>query len=335
MEYDRRTPLVQYNSFQTEAFAKLFCRPSNTEELLKALSDYPDEKKLIIGGGCNIFFTKDFDGLVICPEIKGLREISSDDDDDEDVFIEAMASEDWDEFVEYTVNKGFSGLENLSLIPGTVGASPVQNMGAYGAEVKDCIREVVAINIHTGEIISFANHECEFAYRDSLFKRTNRYVILSVVFQLKRTFVYKPKYHDLNKELEDIESPTIRDVRDAVIRIRQRKLPDEKVLPNAGSFFKNPYISKEHAERLKEEYPEMPVFPYRDNLVKTSAAFLIDKAGYKGKRVGDIGTYPNQPLIIVNYGTKDGNKIVDFMNEIRAVVKQQFDIDLEPEVRIF
>jgi UDP-N-acetylmuramate dehydrogenase len=335
MEYERRVPLINYNSFKTEAFAKILCRPQNTEELLACLKDFPEEKKLILGGGCNVFFTKDFDGLVICPDIKGLREMWSDEDDDEDVFIEAMASEDWDSFVQYTVDHGLSGLENLSLIPGTVGASPVQNIGAYGAEVKDCIREVVAIDIETNEIVSFANHECEFAYRDSLFKRTNKYVIVSVVFQLKRTYIYKPKYADLNRELEDVDSPTIRDVRDAVICIRQRKLPDEKVLPNAGSFFKNPYIQKEHAEKLKEKYPELPVFPYKDNLVKTSAAFLIDKAGYKGKRVGNIGTYPNQPLIIVNYGATDGNEIVEFMNEIRTVVKTQFDIELEPEVRIF
>lgn len=332
MDYDRRVPLKAYNSFRTDAFAKIFCRPKNTEELIKCLSDFPDEKKLIIGGGCNIFFTKDFDGLVIYPEIFGLREASS--DEDEDVFIEAMASENWDDFVKYTVDKGFSGLENLSLIPGTVGASPIQNIGAYGAEVKDCIREVVAINMETSEIESFANHECEFAYRDSLFKRTNKYLIVSVVFQLKRTFTYIPKYFDLNKELEDIDEPTIKDVRDAVIRVRQRKLPDEKVLPNAGSFFKNPYITKEYAEKLHEEYPELPAYPYKDNLVKTSAAFLIDKAGYKGKRNGNIGTYPNQPLIIVNYGTTDGNEIVSFMHEIKNAVKQQFGIELEPEVRI-
>lgn len=333
MDYDTRTPLRDYNSFKTEAFAKIFCCPRNTEELLKCLSDFPEEKKLIIGGGCNIFFTQDYDGLVIHPDIKGIREVSSEEDDD--IFIEVMASEDWDEFVRYTVDRGFSGLENLSMIPGTVGASPVQNIGAYGAEVKDCIREVVAIDMETNEIVSFANHECEFAYRDSLFKRTKRYAIVSVVFQLKKTFAYIPRYHDLNKELEGVEEPSITDVRDAVIRVRQRKLPDEKVLPNAGSFFKNPYITKEQAERLKEKYPELPAYPYKENLVKTSAAFLIDKAGYKGKRVGNLGTYPNQPLIIVNYGTTDGNEIVNFMNEIRQVVKSQFEIDLEPEVRIF
>lgn len=333
MEYHKHYQLKDLNSFRTEAYAKIFYSPTNIDELKQCLEDYPSEKKLILGGGCNIFFTKDFDGLVIKPAFYGLHEASSDEDDD--VYIEVRASEDWDSFVAYTVERGFSGLENLSLIPGTVGAAPVQNIGAYGAEVKDCIREVVAMDIHTEEVISFANNECEFAYRDSIFKRRNMYVILSVVFHLKRTFSYIPKYLDLNRELETVENPTIEDVREAVIRVRRRKLPDEKELPNAGSFFKNPYITTEQAERLREEYPDLPTYPYKEGWVKTSAAFLIDKVGYKGKRIGNIGTYPNQPLIIINYGSSNGNEIVAFMEEIKSVVKQNFAIELEPEVRIY
>lgn len=335
MDYYRQIQLKNYNSFKTEALAKIFCEPTTIAELRQCLSDYPEEKKLIIGGGCNLFFTKDFDGLVIFPHIKGLREISDEEEEDEDIFLEVNASEDWDEFVAYCVERGFAGLENLSLIPGTVGAAPIQNIGAYGAEVKDVIREVVAVDMETGETVSFSNAECEFGYRDSIFKRTNKYLIISVVFHLKRTFVYIPKYADLNRELEDIEEPSIQNVRDAVIRIRQRKLPDEKVLPNAGSFFKNPYILQAQADEIKQEYPELPAFPYKDGLVKTSAAFLIDKTGYKGKRVGDIGTYPNQPLIIVNYGSVDGNDIVRYMKEVQGAVKDMFDIELEPEVRIY
>lgn len=333
MEYYRRFQLKEYNSFKTEAYAKLFCKPSNIEELKKCLADYPNEKKLILGGGNNLFFTKDFDGLVIKPEFYGLRESS--DDDDDDVYIEAMASEDWDEFVQYTVDNGFSGLENLSLIPGTVGAAPVQNIGAYGAEVQDCIREVIALDVHSGEITSFTSAECAFAYRDSIFKREGKYIIISVVFHLKQSFKYVPKYFELNKELEDIEEPSVKDVRDAVVRIRRRKLPNEKELPNAGSFFKNPYITIVQAEEIKKQFPDLPCYPYRDGWVKTSAAFLIDKAGYKGKRVGDIGTYPKQPLIVVNYGTTDGNKIIEFMHEVQAAINKIFMIDLEPEVRIF
>ncbi|MDR2955827.1 MAG: UDP-N-acetylmuramate dehydrogenase [Prevotella sp.] len=335
MEYHKQTQLKHYNSFQTEAFAELFCEPRNIEELRKCLSDYPHKKKLIIGGGCNVFFTKDFDGLVIHTDIKGLREISDEEEEDEDIFIEVKASENWDGLVSYCVDRGFAGLENLSLIPGTVGAAPIQNIGAYGAEVKDVIKEVVSIDMETNDVVSFSNQECEFGYRDSIFKRANRYIIISVIFHLKRTFTYIPKYFDLNKELENIEEPTIQDVREAVIRVRQRKLPDEKVLPNAGSFFKNPYITKEHADKIIEDYPGLPAYLQKDGMVKTSAAFLIDKAGYKGKREKSVGSYPNQPLIIVNYGTPDGNDIVSFMKDIQKAVKHIFNIDLEPEVRIY
>ena len=333
--YQTQVQLKQYNSFRTEAFAKLFCQTKNVVELKKCLTEHKNEKKLVIGEGCNLFFTKDFDGLVIKPDLKGIREFSDDEDEDDDIYIEAMASENWDEFVEYCVNKGFSGVENLSLIPGTIGASPVQNIGAYGAEVKDCIREVVALDMDTLEIVSFSNSECEFSYRDSLFKRTNKYIIISVIFHLKRSYTYVPKYFDLNKELEDIENPTIKDVRDAVIRVRQRKLPDHNVLPNCGSFFKNPYITREKTDSLLIDYPELPVYPQKNGKIKTSAAFLIDKAGYKGKREGDIGTYQNQALIIVNYGSNNGQDIVDFACKVQTEIKSTFDIDLEPEVRIF
>lgn len=335
MEYYKQKQLKDYNSFRTEACARFFCEPQSVEELRKCLSDFAGEKKLIVGGGCNLFFTKDFDGLVIHPDIRGLREISDEEGVDEDIFIEVMASENWDDFVAHCVEKGFAGVENLSYIPGTIGASPIQNIGAYGVEVKDVIHEVVAIDIETAEVVSFSNAECEFAYRDSVFKRANKYIIISVVFHLNRTFTYVPKYFDLNKELESIPQPTIRDVRDAVIRVRRRKLPDERELPNCGSFFKNPYITKQQADQLLLQYNDLPLFPQKDGLYKTSAAFLIDKAGYKGKRNGNIGTYPNQPLIIVNYGSSDGNDITRFMNEVRGAVKDSFGIDLEPEVRIF
>lgn len=326
--------LKDYNAFRTEAKAKYFCEPTSASEIREYLNKYKEEKKLIIGDGCNLFFTKDFDGLIIHPQIKGIRDVTDDDDDDNEVYLEAMASEDWDELVQYCVNKGFSGLENLSYIPGTVGAAPVQNIGAYGAEVKDCIREVVALDMETGEAISFSNAECEFAYRNSIFKKTNKYIIVSVVFQLKKSYTYKPKYADLNKELEDIENPTIEEVRDAVIKIRKRKLPDHKELPNCGSFFKNPYIEPEKAETLSGIYPELPVYLQPNGFVKTSAAFLIDKAGFRGKRIGDVGTYPNQALIIVNYGTSNGNDIVAFMQEVQEAVFEEFGIKLEPEVRI-
>lgn len=333
--YQYNIQLKKYNAFQTEAFAKVFSEPTNIKELKQSLDDFPREKKLLIGSGCNLFFTQNFDGLVIHPQIFGIREISDTTDESDEVYLEVMASEDWDQLVDFCIDKGYAGLENLSYIPSTVGAAPVQNIGAYGAEVKDCVHEVIALDTLSMEVVSFSNTECEFAYRDSIFKKNiDRYIIISVVFMLKRSFTYIPKYFDLNKELEDIESPSIRDVRDAVIRVRQHKLPDHKQLPNCGSFFKNPYITHELAEQIKKDYPELPVYPIDDNLVKTSAAFLIDRAGYKGKQLGQIGTYPKQALIIVNYGSTDGNDIVYFKNEVQKAVFERFGIELEPEVRI-
>lgn len=326
--------LKEYNAFRTEALAKIFFEPGNINELRQCFIDYPSEDKLIIGGGCNLFFTKDYDGLIIKPCMYGIREIPHDTDDKEHVFIEASASEDWDRFVDFCVSKGYAGLENLSLIPGTVGASPVQNIGAYGSEVKDCIHEVIALNAETQEVVSFSNSECKFAYRDSIFKREEKYIIISVVFLLNRTFIYTPKYVDLNKELETIETPTIQDVRDAVIKVRERKLPDPKALPNCGSFFKNPYLSEETANIIKQSYPDLPLYPAGEGLLKTSAAYLIDRAGMKGVQIGQIGTYPKQALIVVNYGSANGNDIVFFMKEIQKIVFEKFEIKLEPEVKI-
>lgn len=333
--YQYNIQLKNYNAFRTESVAKIFVQPENINQLKQCIIDYPSEKRILIGSGCNLFFTKDFDGLVIHPQIFGIREISDESDESDDVYLEVMASEDWDKLVEFCVDKGYSGLENLSYIPSTVGAAPVQNIGAYGAEVKDCIHEVIALDTETLDVVSFANAECQFAYRDSIFKKTaDRYIIISVVFLLKRSFSYIPKYFDLNKELEEIAAPTTRDVRDAVIRVRQRKLPDHKEFPNCGSFFKNPYITREKAEKIKEEYQDLPIYPIEGDLVKTSAAFLIDRAGYKGKQIGRIGTYPKQALIIVNYGSADGNDIVRFKDEIQKAVFDKFSIELEPEVRI-
>ncbi len=332
MEYLKNHQLQDCNSFKTKALAKLFCAPTNVDELICCLKEFRNEEKLIIGGGCNLFFTQDYDGLVIKPSLRGIKEIYRDNDV---VRYEVMASEDWDSFVAFCVSNNLSGLENLSLIPGSVGASPVQNIGAYGAEAKDCIHEVSALNIDTCQLKTFSNEECGFAYRDSIFKQTGKYIIVSVVYELKRTFSYRPKYADLNKALESNAAPTIEDVRQAVIKIREQKLPNEKELPNCGSFFKNPYITVALTDKIKEEYDNLPIYPHKEGWVKTSAAFLIDRAGFKGVRDGNIGTYPNQALIIVNYGATDGNEIIRFMQSIQQAVKEKFSIQLEPEVRIF
>ena len=332
MNIQHNIQLQPYNSFRTKAVARLFCEPQSAGELSDILQLFLHEKKLILGAGCNIFFTKEFDGLIIKPAMRGIKILS---ETDSEVVLEAGAAEDWDTFVAYAVSKGFAGLENLSLIPGSVGASPVQNIGAYGTEAKDTVLRVNAVDIRTGDRIIFTSEECAFAYRDSIFKRTCRYIITSVVFRLSKSFTYKEKYIDLSRELEGVPSPTLSQVSEAIIRIRTRKLPDYTVLPNAGSFFKNPLLTKEEKEMLQHKLVDLPVYNVGEERFKTSAAFLIEKAGYKGKRRGMVGTYEHHSLIIVNYGTDNGNEIADFMREIQREVSQQFEVMLEPEVWIF
>lgn len=329
--YKHNIELKPYNSFRTSAIAKHFFEPKSLDELQQAIKDFESEPKLIIGGGCNIFFTKNFEGLVIRPQLYGITVTEKANT----VTVEAMASENWDDFVEFCVSRQYAGLENLSLIPGTVGASPVQNIGAYGSEVKDTIEKVTALDIYTNELVEFNNEQCEFGYRSSFFKTHNNYIIISVTFTLSKEFSYTPKYTELNNHLAKIAAPTIQDVRSAVIEIRKDKLPDEKLLPNAGSFFKNPYLSKTQAELLKDKLPDLPLYPIDGNTFKTSAAYLIDRAGLKGERIGHIGTYPKQALIIVNYGSSNGNDIIAFMQMIQNKIADLFDIKLEPEVRIF
>lgn len=324
--------LQPYNSFRTRATARIFCEPQTAAELSEAIRTFSNEQKLVLGAGFNLFFTRDFDGVVIKPGMRGVRIVS---EDDKTVVIETGAGEAWDQFVGFCVSRGYAGLENLSLIPSSVGASPIQNIGAYGTEVKDTIIRVKAVDIHSGDLSEFTNEACAFGYRDSIFKRTGRYVITSVSYRLSKTFVYKEKYVDLSRELEGIAAPTLSQVRDAIIRIRTRKLPDFNLLPNAGSFFKNPVLTMDEKEALLKILPDASIYNVENNNFKTSAAYLIEKAGYKGKRKGMVGTYERHALIIVNYGTENGQEIADFMREIQQEVKKQFGILLEPEVWIF
>lgn len=334
MKIQHNFQLQSFNSFRTKATAKMFAAPESTDEIVELLKQYPSEEKLVLGNGCNLFFTKNFDGLVIKPMISGINILQ---ENNEYVEIEVGASEDWDQLVEYCVNKGWSGIENLSLIPGAVGAAPIQNIGAYGTEVKDVIVEVRTIEIDTQKTKIFSNTSCNFEYRNSIFKQTRRYIITSVVFRLSKSFTYHEKYIDLKNELANISSPTLKQVRDAIIKIRMRKLPNHLELPNAGSFFKNPIINTTEKDLLIEALPNAPIYKVDNNYFKTSAAFLIEQAGYKGKRneSGKVGTYENHALIIVNYGSEDGNDIADFMHEIQQVVKYKYNIELEAEVWVF
>lgn len=332
MNIKHNIQLQPYNSFRTRAVAKFFCEPHSISELQEVLKTFSDEKKLIIGKGCNLFFTKDFEGLVIKPSMQGINILTETADF---VEIEAGAAEDWDSFAAHCVLLGYAGVENLSFIPGTVGAAPIQNIGAYGAEVKDVVICVKAIEIATGNAVEFSNSACEFAYRDSIFKRTQQYIITSVVFRLQKSFVYQKKYIDLNRALEGIANPTLSQVREAVIRVRTRKLPDYIALPNAGSFFKNPILTREEKEKLLQKLPDAPIYNAENEEYKTSAAYLIEKAGYKGKRIGNVGTYEHHALIIVNYGTENGAEIRDFMREIQDKIESEFGIRLEAEVWVY
>lgn len=324
--------LQNYNSFNTSAIAKLFSEPKTQEELSELLKTYPKDKKLVLGAGNNLFFTEDFNGLVIKPSMQEIKIVS---EDDSSVIIEAGAGVEWDMMVEDCVSKGYAGLENLSLIPSSVGASPIQNIGAYGSEAKDTIILVKTVGLESGEYIEFTNSECQFEYRNSIFKQTNRYIITSVVFKLSKSFTYKEKYIDLSRELVNIDSPTIKQVRDAIVKIRTRKLPDTKTLPNAGSFFKNPVLTEDEKNSLQKTVLDAPIYNVGENKFKTSAAFLIEKAGFKGKRSGMVGTYEHHALVIVNYGTNNGKDISDFASEIQQEVLKQFGIKLEPEVWIY
>lgn len=332
MKVQNNIQLQSYNSFGTKAIAKLFCEPETQEELSEVLKQYSNEQKLVLGAGYNLFFTKDFDGIVIKPSMKNIEVIWEDEDH---VEIEAGAGVEWDKMVEDCVLKGYAGIENLSLIPSSVGASPIQNIGAYGSEAKDTIVLVKAVDLITCKYIEFTNSECQFGYRNSIFKSSSRYIITSVVFRLSKSFTYKEKYIDLSRELKDVETPTLKQVRDAIVKIRTRKLPDAKTLPNAGSFFKNPILTLEEKNSLQRIVVDAPIYNIGDNNFKTSAAFLIEKAGFKGKRKGMVGTYEHHALVIVNYGTNIGKEISDFANEIQEEVLKLFGIRLEPEVWIY
>ena len=332
MNIQHNIELKPYNSFRTKAKAKLFSEPKTVEELCQVVKQYTNEKILILGNGYNLFFTKDYNGLVIHPLMKGINVCY---ENEKVVDIEVNAAENWDDFVAYCVANNYAGVENLSLIPSSVGAVPVQNIGAYGTEVKEVITRVKTVNIESGKQKEFTNEMCEFGYRDSVFKRTGKYIITSVIFRLQKEFIYKPKYKDVVSELARIEAPTMADVRNAVVNIRTRKLPDYDILPNAGSFFKNPFLTNDEKESLLRLLPDATIHKVNESCFKTSAAFLIDRAGFRNKRNKMVGTYKNHSLIIVNYGTEEGKEIVDFMKEVQKSVYSHFKIWLEPEVRVY
>jgi len=318
------------------AFARFNCLDGLKEILSEATVRPYINNILLLGGGSNMLFTNRFEGLVVKNEWKG---IELTDEDEDYLYVRAGAGENWHQFVMHCVNQHWAGVENLSLIPGCVGASPIQNIGAYGVELKDVFHSLEAYHLHDHAMVNFSNEESRFGYRESVFKNIyrNQFAILSVTFRLSKKAALKTSYGAIEIELQKmgVQHPGIADVSNAVIQIRRSKLPDPEVVGNAGSFFKNPIIADTHFEQLKKEYPGMPAFQSGEQQVKVPAAWLIEQCGWKGYRKGDAGVNAMQPLVLVNFGTATGNEIFDLSALITESITNRFGIDLEREVNIF
>jgi UDP-N-acetylmuramate dehydrogenase len=336
MKIHSNYPLKQLNTFGLEVTAKYFSEFNTITELKELLRapEYKNEKLLILGGGSNLLFTTEFyDGLVLQNKIKGISIIKEDADS---VILQSGAGEVWHELVLYTISRQWGGLENLSLIPGTVGAAPMQNIGAYGVEIKDIFVSLEAYEIATGLIKQFTLKECNFGYRSSVFKHQEKgnYIILSVTFRLQKNPVFQTSYGAITDTLKQmgITQLSVKAISDAVIHIRQSKLPDPKEIGNAGSFFKNPEIPEKDFERLKLTYPSIPSFPTVPGMIKVPAGWLIEQCGWKGKIVGQTGVHKNQALVLVNFGSAKGQEIKALASEVQQSVLQKFGISLEAEV---
>jgi len=328
--------LKKYNTFSIDVNCRYFVEGDKKEDFLEFVKMYElDPKKiLILGGGSDFLFVNDFKGTVLYPKIKGKEIIS---EDENYVKVRVGAGEVWDDFVLWAVNKGYGGIENLSLIPGHVGAAPVQNVGAYGMQAADVIESLEAIDILEGKEVHISKSECEFSYRNSKFKEEwkNLYIITSVVFVLTKKPKFNLDYGKIKSEIDLLGGPiSLSKIREVVINIRESKLPDYKILPNAGSFFKNPVVEKSYADKLKEKYKELPCYIIDDNYVKLAAGWLIESCGWKGKRIGNVGVYERQSLVIVNYGGAVGMDIAKLSNDIKNSVFLKFGVMLSPEVYV-
>lgn len=328
--------LLNYNTFHIDAQTKFFAeiRTINEFRELQKTPVYRENKSLILGGGSNILFTRNFDGLTIKNAIKGIERLR---EDANYFYVKANAGEVWHEFVLWCIAHGYAGVENLSLIPGQVGASPMQNIGAYGVEIKDVCEEVEAVHLHTGELLKFSNSDCKFGYRESIFKHElkNQCVITSVTYKLRKAPRFHVDYGDIKNTLAEmnVHELSLKAVSDAVIKIRSSKLPDPNVLGNAGSFFKNPVVTKEKAEELLAKNPVMPNYSQTDG-VKIPAGWLIEQCGWKGKVVGNTGSHKSQALVLVNYGSATGNEVYRLALDIQKSVEEKFGIEIKPEVNL-
>lgn len=336
MQIKHNISLKTYNTFGINALAKHFVTITSIDELKQALSldSYPDI--FILGGGSNMLLTRNIDALVLHLNIKGISILSEDEDS---VLVQANAGENWHEFVLWCLDKNFGGLENLSLIPGNVGSAPIQNIGAYGVELKDTFVSCEALDIASKTLKTYTKEDCKFDYRNSVFKQEEKgkRIICNVTFKLsKKHHTLHTSYGSIANQLAvmKIEHPNIQDVSKAVIAIRQSKLPDPKKIGNSGSFFKNPVISVESYSKLKENFQDIPGYPVSETEIKVPAGWLIEKAGFKGKQFGDYGVHKEQALVLVNYGNANGQEILDLARLIQKTVKQLFNITIDAEVNI-
>lgn len=324
--------LKPYNTFGIDAIAKQFVSVNSFNDLKSILS--LKKELFLLSGGSNMLLTKNIEKLVVHLNLKG---ITTRDIDENYVLVTAEAGENWHEFVLWCISKNYGGLENLSLIPGYVGSCPIQNIGAYGVEIKDTFYQLEALEIATGKTHIFNNNDCNFGYRNSVFKNNlkGKYIITKVTFKLtKQNHQLNISYGAIKAALENNEQPTLKEISDAVIAIRQSKLPDPKEIGNSGSFFKNPVIDTESFKKLQEKYPEMPHYIVSENEIKIPAGWLIEQSGFKGKRFGDAGIHKNQALVLVNYGNATGKEIHELAQHIQQTILQNFAIELEIEVNV-
>jgi UDP-N-acetylmuramate dehydrogenase len=334
MHIQENKSLKNYNTFGIDVKAKQFIEITSLEDLKELLSFKKDF--FILSGGSNLLLTKDLEKLVVHLNLKGIEILREAEDD---IFVKAQAGENWHEFVLWCLEQDFGGIENMSLIPGNVGTSPIQNIGAYGVELKDSMYELEALEIVTGHVKIFKNADCNFGYRNSVFKNElkGKYIITNVTFKLtKNRHQLNSSYGAIQSELEqnNIENPTIIDISNAVIAIRQSKLPDPKELGNSGSFFKNPVILKHQFLQLQHKFPEVPHYIISETEVKVPAGWLVEQCDFKGKRFGDAGVHKNQALVLVNYGNATGQEIFELSKKIQLTVLEKFDVQLEAEVNI-
>ncbi len=329
--------LKPFNTFGIDVTAQKFVQVESVEDLKDLLKNNYASEIFVLGGGSNMLLTKNIDKTVAHINLKGIEILQ---ESGNEVLIKAMAGESWHRFVLYCLDNGLGGLENLSLIPGNVGTSPIQNIGAYGVELKDTFEECTALNVQTLELKKFNKEECKFGYRDSVFKNAEKgkYIITDVTFRLTRNkHKLNTAYGAIGAFLEEqgIEEPDIKDISNAVIQIRQSKLPNPKELGNSGSFFKNPIVTKDLLKNIQKSYPEVPFYEVDSEHVKIPAGWLIDRAGLKGTREGDAGVHTKQALVLVNYGDASGKDILQLAEKVQQKVKDLFGVEIEPEVNIF